>query len=115
MQFVRSSSSNARTLGVIAADQTAVLMRLRRKSDIPGPGYFELLRRTDAERLVKFLVSKGPQDLFLGTELLQPGQRTMGALNPWLPENLPTLLTAYATVAADAPGGWMYLRRMEPR
>lgn len=109
-RFVEAASRPERTLGLISTDQALILMDLGRKSDIPGPSFFETLRRADAQKIIDSLVSNGPDDLFIGTELLDKN-RIAGDLRQWVLEGLPDIARAYAMAERNDDIGLMHLKR----
>jgi hypothetical protein len=108
IQFVRSKSSPGEHVGIVAVDQGVLYGQTATRAALEGPGVAELIRRVDLERLMVFLVTRGPKKLFIGTTLGNAAET--GLLGTNIAIDLSALERSY--VAEVAPGGRLiYLQR----
>lgn len=108
IQFVRSKSSPGEPVGIVAVDQGVLYGQTATRAALEGPGVAELIRRVDLERLMEFLMTRGPRKVFIGTTLGNAAET--GVLGTNIAIDLNALERNY--VAEVAPGGRLiYLQR----
>ncbi|QOG22133.1 hypothetical protein [Bradyrhizobium sp. SEMIA] len=108
IQFVRSRSSPGEPVAIVAVDQGVLYGQTGARAALEGPGVAELVRRVDLERLMEFLVTRGPKKLFVGTTLGNAAETNL--LGTDIEIDLSVLERNY--VAEVAPGGRLiYLQR----
>lgn len=106
--FIRSKTSPGEPVGIVAVDQGVLYGHTATTAAIEGPGVAEMIRRVDLERLMEFLVSRGPEKLFIGTNLGSTAEK--GMLGTSIPIDFDRLGTVYSS--EPAPGGRLiYMQR----
>ena len=67
--FIRERTIPGEPVAIVSVDQGVLYGQTGTKAALSGPGVAELIRRADLDRLMDFLVERGPEKLFIGTNL----------------------------------------------
>ena len=106
--FIRSKTSPGEPVGIVAVNQGVLYGHTATRAAIEGPGVAEMIRRVDLEQLMEFLVSRGPEKLFVGTNLGTAAEK--GILGTSILIDFDRLDTVYSS--EPAPGGRLiYMQR----
>lgn len=106
--FIRSKTSPGEPVGIVAVNQGVLYGHTATTAAIEGPGVAEMIRRVDLEQLMDFLVSRGPEKLFVGTNLGSAAEK--GILGTSILIDFDRLGTVYSS--EPAPGGRLiYMQR----
>lgn len=106
--FIRSQTHPGEPVGIIAVDQGVLYGQTSTRSALQGPGVAELIRRTDLDHLMEYLMRSGPEKLFIGTDLGEAVHKSL--LNIDIPIDVARLRTVYDEDIV--PGGRLiYMRR----
>lgn len=109
IQFIKSRTVPDEPVAIIAIDQGVLYGHTRTAAAIEGPSVAEMIRQIDLRHQMESLVGRGPQKLFLGTNLNTAAEQ--GLLGTSISIDMDTLGKAYE-VEETAPGGRLiYLRR----
>src|SRR5439155_24618828 len=109
IDFIRSKTFPAEPVAIIAIDQGILYGHTGTTAAIEGPGVAEMIRRGDLERQIDGLLKKGPEKLFIGTNL--DNAAGAGLLITNIPINMDRLRTVYPIVETAPGGRLVYLRR----
>jgi len=109
IDFIRSKTFPAEPVAIIAIDQGILYGHTGTTAAIEGPGVAEMIRRVDLERQIDGLLKKGPEKLFIGTNLDNAAEA--GLLITNIPIDMDRLRTVYSIVETAPGGRLVYLRR----
>lgn len=107
--YIASIATPDRSVGILSNTQAFITSALQRRSEIPGPGIQEVIRRADAEAVVESIRFAGPDDLFIEAKLLTGDLQTWGSL-PWVAEALPLIMQSYDRAGTSPDGNMIYFR-----
>jgi hypothetical protein len=109
--FIRERTKPGEPVAIVSVDQGVLYGQTGTKAALSGPGVAELIRRVDLDRLMDFLVKKGPEKLFIGTNLGDAARK--GLIGTDIPIDFARLRTVY-NGETIAPGGRLiYMHRKQ--
>lgn len=109
IEFIKARTAPREPIAIIAIDQGVLYGHTHTAAAIEGPSVAEMIRRIDLEHQIDSLVRRGPEKLFLGTNLNTAAEK--GLLGTNISIDMNKLGKAYE-VAEMAPGDRLiYLRR----
>lgn len=109
IEFIKARTTPREPVAIIAIDQGVLYGHTGTAAAIEGPSVAEMIRRVDLEHQIDSLVRRGPEKLFLGTNLNTAAEK--GLLGTSISIDMDKLGKAYE-VAEMAPGDRLiYLRR----
>jgi hypothetical protein len=109
IDFIRSKTFAAEPVAIIAIDQGILYGHTGTTAAIEGPGVAEMIRRVDLERQIDALLKRGPEKIFIGTNLDRAAEA--GLLGTSIPIDMNRLRTVYPVVEMAPGGRLVYLRR----
>jgi hypothetical protein len=109
IDFIRSKTFPAEPVAIIAIDQGILYGHTGTTAAIEGPGVAEMIRRVDLERQIDGLLKRGPEKIFIGTNLDHAAET--GLLGTSIPVDINRLRTVYPVVEMAPGGRLVYLRR----
>jgi hypothetical protein len=109
IDFIRSKTFPAEPVAIIAIEQGILYGHTGTTAAIEGPGVAEMVRRVDLERQIDGLLNKGPEKIFIGTNLDHAAEA--GLLGTSIPIDMNRLRTVYPVVEMGPGGRLVYLRR----
>ncbi|WP_210497167.1 hypothetical protein [Microvirga antarctica] len=109
--FIQAHAAPAERIAIVGINQGVLYGESGMRPDLEGPGVAEMIRRVDRDDQVDMLVKRGPDKVFLGTDLSAAAER--GLLGTNIDIDLGELRKAYA-LEALGPGGRLILLRRKP-
>jgi hypothetical protein len=108
ISFIRSKTHPGEPVGIIALNQGVLYGQTATRAALEGPGIVELVRRIDLDRLMDFLMTRGPKKLFIGANLGELTERRL--LDTDIPIDVARLRSVYSE--ESVPGGRLiYMQR----
>lgn len=109
IKFIKARTAPHEPVAILAVDQGVLYGHTQTYAAIEGPSVAEMIRRVDLERQIDGLIKRGPEKLFLGTNLNTAAEK--GLLGTSISVDMNMLGNAYE-IAEMAPGDRLiYLRR----
>jgi hypothetical protein len=109
IDFIRANTFPTEPVAIIAIDQGILYGHTGTTAAIEGPGVAEMIRRVDLDRQIDGLLKKGPEKIFIGTNLDDAAET--GLLGTSIPIDMDRLRSVYPIVETAPGGRLVYLRR----
>lgn len=109
IKFIKGHTRPREPVAIISLNQGVLHGHTNTRSAIEGPGLAEMIRRTDLERQIDALVQRGPDKLFIGTDLDQAAEN--GLLGTNIQVDMNKIRSAYDLDETMPGGRLIFLKR----
>jgi hypothetical protein len=107
--YIKARTEPGERIAIVALDQGVLWGHTKTRAALEGPGVAEMIRRVDLDHQIEGLVKRGPQKLFVGTNLALAARNSVLGTNILV--DMEELKKAYALVETAPGGRLIYLRR----